>query len=600
MDNRTVAPAAPAASILRLLAVASVVAAMLWAASPLGAPGFPAGHDMGAHLTYSYLFDRAAAQGQFPIRWVQLVQDGRSQPLFNFYQPGLYYLVQLVHLAIPSLSLSLKLTIVLLWWGGSAFMFLLCRPFGLLSGAMAALLFGLSPYVLLDVYVRAAYPELAALACAPAVLWSVSRFATTGRVAYLAVVALVTFLMLISHLPSVLICSPLIAAFTVRLASRQRPTLRRLLMLAGAGLVGAAMASFYVVPALGELRFVNIRALTTNYFDYRAHFVQPGQWVRYEWGYSGSVPGSDDGMSFQIAVVQWAAIAVAVAIVLAGAVRRRSGRAGDLIFWLSTIGLAMVLTTEMSAPVWELVTPLRFVQFPWRFLMLVAVAGGALAATLLSLVRSSTVRGVIVIGAAALQIWLSADYVGHPRRIAEGRMTIDYTAWAETPQARAIGFVEEGYYPAGVEWNQDQERPPGRWSVRRGEAEVRAVVLKDHVVVLDARTANGAQLAIHAHYFPGWAARLDGSEVEFDRAPGSRYLLVDVPPGNHRVEAEFTETALRRTADMISLAGLGAFVLLLGASVRSMASSAGGDGDRRASGSRRPEPGKGRELPTLR
>ena len=77
--------------------------------------GVPATHDSAAHFTYTYLFDRALVQRQFPVRWIEWVRDGHGQPLFSFYQPGLYYLTQITHLAVPSLSRSLMLTVLAAW-----------------------------------------------------------------------------------------------------------------------------------------------------------------------------------------------------------------------------------------------------------------------------------------------------------------------------------------------------------------------------------------------------------------------------------------------------------------------------------------------------
>ncbi len=78
-------------------------------------PGVPATHDSAAHFTYAYLFDRAIAQGQFPVRWIEWVRDGHGQPLFSFYQPGLYYLTQITHVVVPSLSRSLSVTVLIAW-----------------------------------------------------------------------------------------------------------------------------------------------------------------------------------------------------------------------------------------------------------------------------------------------------------------------------------------------------------------------------------------------------------------------------------------------------------------------------------------------------
>src|SRR5688500_4167139 len=103
----------------------AVVAASIFAlVVPVMRGEFPAGHDASAHLTYTYLFDRALADGQFPVRWIEWIRAGHGQPLFNFYQPGLFYIVQAIHLAVPSLTASLKLAILLSWWLGATFAYL--------------------------------------------------------------------------------------------------------------------------------------------------------------------------------------------------------------------------------------------------------------------------------------------------------------------------------------------------------------------------------------------------------------------------------------------------------------------------------------------
>ena len=102
------------------LAIAIVFVAL---ALPFLHAGFPLGHDLPAHLTYTYLFDRALEAGQFPVRWTPGLRAGGSQPLFNFYQPGFYYVVQLVHLGVGSLGASMKLAVLGLWAAGAAWMF---------------------------------------------------------------------------------------------------------------------------------------------------------------------------------------------------------------------------------------------------------------------------------------------------------------------------------------------------------------------------------------------------------------------------------------------------------------------------------------------
>lgn len=519
-------------------------------AVPFAHRGFPGGHDAGTHITYAYLFDRALSQGQFPVRWVEWVRSGESQPLFNFYYPGLYYLIAIVHACGLSLMIALESTVVLLWWAGAAFLFAFLRPWGQLPAVFGAALFALSPYVILDAFVRAAYAELAAVALAPGVLWSCDRLLRGGRVEHALTAAALTSLMLITHLPSVLIFGPVFAAYVVYLTATSQTTLRRIGVLSLAIGLGLGLASFYVLPALGELHLATMSKMTSGYFDYRRHFVAPAQWFSRVWGFGASVEGPHDDLSFQLGIVQSAAVAVGLAYVAAALVRRRITRpAADLLFWLSIVGLALFVMTETSEPLWRVVRPLSYLQFPWRFLMLTSLACAVVAARVLSLVRAPTAQALIVIAAVGFHYSMHWSHLAPARYIPRSETHINDAHWAERPEAQAFAFIDRGFTPLVVE--EESPRGLGRW-LAEGEGTVTEVRMADDSMVLDVDAPSGMQVRLHTHYFPGWRVWVDGAETEVAVTPVHGFIDVRVPPGTHRLEARFTDTPLRRRANAIS------------------------------------------------
>jgi uncharacterized membrane protein len=232
-------------------ALAVAAASLLVVILPVVAgDGFPAGHDSSAHLTYTYLFDRAVQEGQFPVRWVEWVREGHGQPLFNFYQPGLFYLVQAIHLAVPSLTLSLKVTILLLWWVAAAFVYLAFRRLGRLPAAGGALVFAFSPYLLLDLFVRCAYPEFAGITFGAGVFWAVDRWLRTARAIWLPTVAVLAAVLAVSHPPTALILAPTFFAYAVYLLLTRRTSIHRAAALLVSAVLATGLAAFYLVPAV--------------------------------------------------------------------------------------------------------------------------------------------------------------------------------------------------------------------------------------------------------------------------------------------------------------------------------------------------------------
>jgi hypothetical protein len=564
-------PTAPAkavqARIATFIACSAVVISVGPLVLPIFLPDFIIGHDGGVHQTYTFFLNRALDQGQLPPRWVEGISPGLGQPLFNFYQVGFYYLVALIHHTGPSLSLALKMAIALVWVTGPLLMFLWLRPLGTLPATLGAAVLGWSPYLLLDAYVRTAYPELTAIAFAPGVLWSIDRILATGRPGFVCGLAVFTGLLLISHLPAALIIAPVAAIYLVAAALVYRRTWTRVAQATGGALLGAGLAAFYVVPALVELGEVQMSALTGNYFDYRLHFVRPTWWVDWSWAYGGSGADVPDHLSLQIGIVQWIVIGAALIVLAVPPLRRRAGpRQWPLVGWLTITATALFMMTVAAAGVWARIGPLAYIQFPWRILMVPSLTCAVLAATVLSIVPARTWQAAIVLGIVTTQWYVTDGYRQMARERERGVISIDLPAWPLTDNARRWAFREAGYDPVSVIHQEGiVAKPSGRWTVAGGAAAVSATTEADARLKLHVQAQAPVDLVINTPYFPGWRVALDAQSVAPAIQSPSGYMRVSVPAGTHDVEAVLGRSRVRATAEMVTL--LSAAICLLIASI---------------------------------
>jgi hypothetical protein len=76
-----------------------------------------------------------------------------------------------------------------------------------------------------------------------------------------------------------------------------------------------------------------------------------------------------------------------------------------------------------------------------------------------------------------------------------------------------------------------------------------------------AETAAETTLAVKLLNYPAWEVRLDGEEIPADVAPDTGQMLVDLPPGSHRVAIQFRRTWDRTAGGVIS--ALSALTLLV-------------------------------------
>jgi hypothetical protein len=550
---------------LQPVALAVLVVALAPILFPFLQSDYPAGHDVGAHVTYSYRFDQAWQQGQIPVRWVEGTRPGDNQPLFNFYQVGFYYLVEAVHLVVPSLSTAVKLTVVLLWWMGAAFVFQLFRRCGTAAAVVAAVMFALSPYLIVDAFIRGAYPEIAAIAFLVGVLWSFDRWLTTGGRRYLPMIPVLVAMTLLCHLPVVLMTAPVCVAHVLCLVWTRQTTTRRVVALALVTLLGAGLAAFYVMPALLELNLIQIQAMTQHDMDFHGNFVPPWLWFRfgfgYSWSFGASVRDVADLMPIHISAAHWIFIASALVVTAVQASRHAfDWRVAGLIQWLGVTAFAMFMMTSSSTFVWEAIPALSYVQYPWRFFMLLSISGAALGALLMSFATSRRMQAALLILIVGLQVHLYHRRLKPEKYLPMAESNIDDPGWRYTPEAALHGYYEPAYDPVGALRLTSEDL--GRWTIVDGHGTIDAQAVTDASLTLVSSSDVKMAMRVNSHAFPGWSAQVDDREVQIVPTSPEGYMEIVVPPGQHQIRVAFTNTPVRTAANAISLGSAAILAIL--------------------------------------
>jgi len=271
---------------------------------------------------------------------------------------------------------------------------------------------------------------------------------------------------------------------------------------------------------------------------------------------------------------------------------------------LAVAGVVMAL--PISLPVWALVGPLRYAQFPWRFLMLSATGlsflGGAAAsgsapsaaATRPDPARRGSVEGsgtgisLPVAGIACAVILLaSLGMFGFRARIAIERIGFggDHTDMRERSAEDAAGsptiFTREFVRSETLHWFD--HLPPGGYpyppkeDLRRPRAEIdrgkaRIEILESGPITYRMRLHADAPslLRLNVYRFPGWSWTLDGAAVPPAPLPSKRPIeAIEVPAGDHEAMATYGSTLPRRAGDATSLVALAAVVALAAAGITS-------------------------------
>ena len=339
-----------------------LAAAAVLLLSPTLALGTLISHSSPQNLTWASQFAEQVRAGILYPRWMPESFDGLGSPAFYFYPPLPFWIDALVSVVTANaLPVSYRLaasTTVILFLSGLAMHVWLLRVSGKPTAALVgAIAYMAAPYHLFDTFTRGAFAETTAYAVLPVVMLALRRTLEGTRWG-LPLLALAYAALLLSHLPTALLCSITVLPAYGLFATRS-PAL--LLRCAAGGALGVGLAAIYLLPAIELQPWISAHELWTSFYRASNWFVMaPERWV------------DPDTMRVIGSIVLAAALLAAGLCLAVLQLPDGQGRR-ELGFWVA-LGLAcLILIAGLLPWFWDL--PLvGKVQFPWRLLMVVEFA----------------------------------------------------------------------------------------------------------------------------------------------------------------------------------------------------------------------------------
>jgi hypothetical protein len=358
----------------RRLPALLITCTALIAACVLFARGNSCGHDFDFHLLSWMEVARAWHTGLLYPHWVQDANYGAGEPRFIFYPPASWLLGALLG-SVTSWHAAPVLFVLLALLAAGSSMYLLTREWARPEAAtFAACLYVASPYAMFVAYERSAFGELLAAAWLPLlVLFALRR---SGSVAPLSLSVAALWL---TNSPAAVIGSYLLAVLALGMwiaEGRHWPALRA----AGGIALGLGLAAFYIVPAAFQQRWVQIE---------RA--INPGMRVEDSFLFAHTANAFHDQVlrtASWILVLEFAGASVAAYL----AWRNRAGGPARMVL-TAILPVILLLQLPASDVIWKHAPHLKFLQFPWRWLMALSLAGCVLAG--MAVVRQARWRVVL-------------------------------------------------------------------------------------------------------------------------------------------------------------------------------------------------------------
>lgn len=329
---------------------------------PILGPVWYSVHDT-TSIARTYLLEKTFSLGQIPAIWSAELNGGQGYPLFHFYAPLTYYTALFFKVISGSYFTGLKLTLIFAAFLGSLGMYLFMKKVSRVGAIISSFAYALLPYAAVNLYVRGAYAEYLSMMILP---WLFLAWQDLSLRRKQLTSCVVTTLFILSHNLIPFIALPFLLVWILL---NQYRNLKSLILPI---IMTLLLSSFFLLPLIFERNFVvaDQVAATTNYRD---HFVVPWQLWNSTWGFGGSGPGVEDGLSFKVGKVQIILAQVGATFIL---FKRRKKE----LFFIIAACIAGFMTTPYSTFIWQSTPYQSVVQFPWRYLTLlgffVSIMGG--------------------------------------------------------------------------------------------------------------------------------------------------------------------------------------------------------------------------------
>ena len=530
------------------------------------------------HAVWYVCFSEQLWAGDLYPRWLMGMNNGLGSPVFFYYPPVLFFVTSLLRPFFRGDShgwyqLGISACAALIASGTCAYAWLK-QMAGRNSALAAAVLYMASPYHLAsDLYVRGSLAEYWAFIWMPLILFFTHKIVEGHRFA-VAGCALTYALLIMTHLPTTLIFSPIPVCYAFYMAGPGQK-IRVASWTIGAMTLGAGISFVYLWPALATQHFVFLERMSTGYFSYKnwLFFTSLSLWPA-------------EKLLVLLVMADLAGIACCTFLITRASPNRETTRLNA--FWYAVASVGILMMTQLSAPIWGGVSILRKIQFPWRFNAIVSLATTALLALAISSFKkresrsfkiATTVVSLLIFGwipATGWAVWQAypfhnadQDEIDYKNReIKQGREVPEYyprwnLAMAEMNWESSVNEEEwDGQlnrrFESLLQRIGESDGSLAKVKIIEGVGQVNVSSWKPGEIRLQTATATGMRLYVSQFYYPNWTAQLvaETSSISIQPSQPDGLISLFIPGGEHQVLLQLEQSSAETVGQIISVTSI--------------------------------------------
>lgn len=510
--------------------------------------GVPNNNDLANHYHFALPFYEAIQRGDIHPGWLASPNFGYGDAVVRFYPPALYYL------------LAAGRTLTGNWYGASLLVLTSLSALGSFAAyfwarsyvprriaVWAAVFYAFMPYHLAEVYQASQLAEFAAGAALLFALAFTKRLCDQGHVRDLVGLAASYALLILSHLPLAVFGSLTLLIYALMNIPKGHLKIRLVQLATGVGL-GLAASAFYWTTMVAEMKWIVADGVHPDpLLDYRRNFV-----------FSSFSPEKSETI-WWMGLLAIATIMMLTPAVIVFAKKFSAPNRRDLIAVAVLVTFSLLMSTQISKPVWAVIPFLRMAQHPFRWLAV-----------------TSAIAPILM--AASLPFW--AERLRHQRRaiaLAMAGLVLIAASFSISQTVRGATYLSRPTFeqmlkplneaPGIIQWlpvwasatgqgkaSYEKCIPPAAMPARidAGKRTVRIKEWNDLSRTFEVEAGQATEARVATFYYPHWTATANGQAL-VTRPAADGALLISLPAEHLTVDLQFREPARAKLSTVVSI-----------------------------------------------
>lgn len=505
---------------------------------------------------------RALREGQFPVRWVSDLGYGYGYPIFNFYGPLPYYVGgSLYALGLDGLT-STKIMFLLGILFSSITMYALgYYLYGYIGGIVASALLTYAPYHAVQIYVRGAVGEYWTMIFLPMILLGIyvikdKKYTLGTLIGTIGIAGVILSHTIFGYVTTIFYACWLVfeVVWNRKILEQKKIMIVSLLYTL---LFGLGFSAFFWLPALSEMQYTSVSSQIGTTALWKDHFICVSQLWYSAWGFGGSAPGCQDGMSFELGKVYVFFIIFSIGLfVVYKAIHTKAVRTLELGLSLALISLFFSL--PMSRNVWMTLPFFEYIQYPWRFLTYTVVGISLIGPSVLMLfqplMRLAIGILIVVVVIAIYGKWFVPQYTYN-------RNNMEFESTNELRYR--VSRISDEYLPREIVRPKHIDEIAYNAITENAARSVIPYVETNTYARYRIELDHEQKIYINRAFFPGWKYQIDNIDIAYpilERGLPTHTFSAGV----HEVTMRFVNTPVRLVANVLSVVSCMGFIFYYG------------------------------------